>query len=494
VGVLSISPVAVDAGKNTSHTFPVWPLTVGNGTHNTTYTLEELMHMPFVSLNGSSPGGTPEVGYWGGVLVRDLAAPYVDGAWEYEVEFTASDGFSKNLTHAMSTANDTILAFWKDSDWLNITANGYLRVATLGASGTGWAWPKNVTYLQVFRTNTTATERDWQIEIDAYVDAVLDWDEFIHKGHRGVHFGSRGSAMSEPGYYIGSSMKDFLAGYVGPWTRYTVTVVASDGFNRTADEDRAYNSTWLLTYGVNGSQFTDLSDTGWVRMFSLNDTSAQAGQYSIKNVSKIIVTPLEAGGLDFQWNLTLKDENGTVMAFYDPLNFTTLDYLEGPMYAWSGDGVYEKGIFVFKGVNFTALMEQYMTVGAGVNISTEAFDGYTGSMTWADDVVSNATHTTILAFSMDGGDLDRTDGNAAKTLFFGLVSADATDIPNMNGATYGVGTLTFTGEAAPPPTTTPTPTPTEPPPPIDMTLLLLIGGGVGAVVVIVILVYVFRRK
>jgi hypothetical protein len=468
----------------------VWPLTVGNGTHNTTYTIEELMHLPFVSINGSSPGGTPEVGYWGGVLLRDLAAPYVDGAWEYEVEFTASDGFSKNLSHGWSTSNQTVLAFWKNSDWLNITANGYLRIASIGV-GAGFAWPKNVTYLQVFRTNTTATPRDWQIEIDAYVDAVLDWDDFIHKNDRGVHFGSRGSFMAEPGYYIGSSMKDFLAGYVGPWDRYTVQVIASDGFNVTADEDRAYNSTWLFTYGKNGSQYTDLADTGWVRMFSLNDTSPQAGKYSIKNITKIVVTPLSAAGLDFQWNLTLTDENDTVVAFYDPLNFTTLPYLEGAQLAFSGDGAFARGAFTLKGVNFTWLAEQYFAVSSSTNLSVAAFDGFTKDMTW-DDIVSNGTHTTILAFAFDGGDLDRTDSDDPKTLIMGMVSTDTTDLPPANGLPFGIGTISFdVGVPPPPPPDTP---PDTPPPILDPTMLLLIGGGVGAVVVIVILVYVFRKK
>ncbi|MHA2060541.1 MAG: hypothetical protein ACW976_07170, partial [Candidatus Ranarchaeia archaeon] len=367
-------PDSADAARNSAHMVPTWDLTVGNSTHNTTYSLTELLHMPFYSLNGTSGGGGSTTGYWGGVLIRDLIAPYLRGAWEFKVQ-VESGAYKVNMTYEEATRNDSLLAFWLDSDWLNVTTHGVTRQATLSSSS-GSAWTKNVTGLRVIPTNTTIIPREWTLKIDAYRDVELSWDQLIHHGYREMHYGWYKDPPMEFGTYIGQSMKSFLAAYVGPWTQYDVTVIAIDGFTKTWEwDDVVQNDTWFLAYGENGSQFLDLATTGWVRLVALNDSSAKGGQRSAKNISEIIVHPTGIKS-EYSSNLTLLDENGGQIAFYDALNLTSLPYLEGPVQVYGGEGSVERGMYLMKGVNVTELMESHFNLTDDIIVSTLGKDGW----------------------------------------------------------------------------------------------------------------------
>jgi hypothetical protein len=445
--------------------------------------------MPFYKVYGTSAGGGGKTGWWGGVLLRDVVTSYVNGAWEYEVEFSTSDGFSNNLTYDLVTRNDTLVAFWLDSQWFDPADHGYLRLAPINDTVNGWAWPKNITYLEIHPTNTSAVPRSWDIAVEGYRDDVLAWDEYIHQGFREVKYGWIKSTQEDPGYYIGCSMKNLLDAYVGPWTEYSVTLTAVDGFNMTADWALASSDDWFFTYGVNGSAYSDLSTSGWVRMMSLNDTSAQAGKRSIKNITKIEITPL-AVAADVQWNLTLTNETG-VVAFYTPLNLTTMDYFEGPLQAFRGYApMYPKGLYILKGVNFSYLLEQHFTLNEEIELFFTAHDGFATEANFTD-FFNNETHTTILAWEIDGGHVDHTNDENERALLMGMMSHDPTHIPKLllyftsYTLTYYIGEISVHGAGGEPPILCLSPL---------CGYELYFAGGLGVLVVIAIGVWYFKKK
>jgi hypothetical protein len=487
LSIRSVELLPVEGGKYTSHTIPDWQLTVGNGTTNTVFSMVELMHMPFYSLYGTNAGIQNDTGYWGGILLRDLIAPYVKGAWEYEVEVTSQESPSKNISYSLCVRNDTLVAFWLDSNWLDPQDHGNIRLAPLNETTDESLWVKNVTQLRIHKTNMTATPRVWSVEIDAYRDIHLDYNEFIHQGVREIKFGTVGSSLADPGYYIGYTMKNFLEPYVGSWVNYQVTVFGDDGSNVTADWALANSETWFCAYGINGSQFGDIGATGWVRLVSLNDTSPQAQVHSLKNITKIVVLPLDVAS-DIQWNLTIRNVNDTI-AFYTPLNLTIMDYLEGPLRVFRGClPPMAKGIYIIRGVNLTALLSQYFELEQGVKFEFRAFDGFqaNGNMS---DVISNATHTTILAWEVDGGHVDHTENGRERSLLIGHITHDPQDLATSWGTSthtlsHYLGIITFIPATTPPPT-------------LDIMFIVFLiagAGGFGAGLVVLASYYFLKKK
>ncbi|MHA1917630.1 MAG: hypothetical protein ACTSUV_04875 [Candidatus Ranarchaeia archaeon] len=415
---------------------------MGNGTHNSTYSVTELMHFPFYSLNGTNGGGSVS-GYWGGLLLRDLVVPFVDGAWEYVVECRNNEGISKNLSYEIVTRNDTLVAFWLDSDWLDKNNEGYLCCAPLSISE-GSSWVKNLSYLRVWRTNTSVPAGIQTLEINAYRDEILSWDGMIHQGFRQVKYGSIKSPARDYGYYTGVVVKDFLTVWVGPWLEYDVTIITTDGFiaNWTWDEVVS-NDNYMICYGLNGTTFRNLGFNYDYRMMSLNDTSVKASQRSAYNLSKIIVTPTLISP-DFDINLTfevlvydLDDvwENRTCgvglnynfTVFFDSYDLTMMDYFEGPSLVYNNPHDGPTGMYILKGVNLNALISEYvyyngeivfyfLEINHFINVSRKY-------------IVNNSTHVSVLAWEVDGGVVDRTHDNQKQVLLFSMLSFDTKDIP-----------------------------------------------------------------
>ncbi|MHA2060221.1 MAG: hypothetical protein ACW976_05540 [Candidatus Ranarchaeia archaeon] len=495
-------PTPVVAGRDEGTRVPdTFTLTVlGTGT-NKTYTLRDMERLPLTWINSTDPGGTG--GAWVGVKIRDLVAAHDDGLWEYDIKYDTWDGFSPTRGMNEVTNGETILAWFVNGTFLDSTTTGWWKVIADGV-GSGAAWPGNVTEIELVNINTTMTANVWNLEVDAYTDQMLSYDDLIHLP-RETHFGWRGSGMAEPGYYSGVMLSEIVEEYTGPWVNYTVTMVASDGFNRTLSKAAVDSRDIIVTYAMNGSQFS-YANNGWlVRAFSLNDTSPQSGQYSIKNLSRILIDPLE--NFD-QFRLRiLNSDSGVMLADYDELELTAMPYLEGPADTyndWGTSASHKRGYVYYRGVNFSWLLEQS---GVTPNPWQTLEANTTAEHGWGviDIAASGPTDRFSMNESLNGYDHNATgiiwfarDGLYFSNPGFGLVNDDGA--PRHQGARWtSVDTIKLSnfGAEAPDDVTT-TDNTTDPGPgvlpPIDPVVLMMMAALGGFVVVIVLVVWYVKKE
>ncbi|MHA1918048.1 MAG: hypothetical protein ACTSUV_07050 [Candidatus Ranarchaeia archaeon] len=491
VGIIASNiPTEVEAASDPGTAPPdTWVVSLmGTGT-NTTYTLDELMHMPLASANGTTSSGN-YYGYWLGVRMRDLLADHDDGLWEYQVKFNTSDGNSQTKDSNIINLGDTLLAFMHNGTWLNNDTKGWFRMATLSSSS-GSFWPGNITSFEVIPVNSTMTANNWDLTIDGFTDQVLDYDSIVHLPRTEV-FGTLKSTLDDPGIYTGFDLKSIVREYVGPWTNYTVNLCASDGFNSTLDKATLDSKDLIIAYAKNYSQYTYADDGYLLRAFSINDTTGQAGKHSLKNLTKITITPLESSQ---SFNLRIKNgDSGEFLASYDALELTSMPYLEGPVDVqndWGSD----RGFSLMRGINLSMLLTDlgfnlsasYMTANTTAAHSWGVIDlrssGPSPPLTIEQLAPSNENETGIVAYWSDG------ESCIPKSGIVGIGAPEARCARWNHMDTISI----FYDGPATTTDTTDTTDGTTTPPPIDPQLIMLLSlGGVFAVVIVVLGVYIVK--
>ncbi|HDP97268.1 MAG TPA: hypothetical protein ENN25_06230 [Euryarchaeota archaeon] len=290
-----------------------------NGDTSLTFTIEQLMALPSYSGSGAlvkSTGAIVGPNNYTGAPVRDLVE-MVYGSDNYSLEVVATDGYTMTFSSSQvingtfayydSTGNVTgvddftlLLAYEEEGEPLE---DMRLRIVIVDDTESpitdGHFWSKYVRSMNVIQY-----VQDWTVSISGLTDYVLDRQTFESlatcEWHQTEYIDIDEEAETED-VYLGIPLWILIAIVDGgddpaghyefnislAVTGYNVTVMASDGYNKTfTSADVAGNDSIIVAYKLNGEYLT--IDEG----FPLKIEGDISGSMKIKNISDIMLVDL----------------------------------------------------------------------------------------------------------------------------------------------------------------------------------------------------------